>query len=119
LAFSVAELAKACILDWTATLIDMATEMVFGGGHRVRVATTNAEGLTLTLNRPKQGQGIRTARGSTLPPGWIEVETEDEGVILVNPASVAYVRDVEDMPQVEETARNLSDLEPRQVRGTP
>lgn len=96
----------------------MAAEMIFSGGHSVRVSTTNAEGLALTLNRPKQGQEIRSARGSILPPGWIEIQA-DEGIVLVNPDQVAYVRDVEDMPQVEETAGNLSDLELRQVRVTP
>lgn len=74
----------------------MAAEMVFSGGHRVRVSASNAEGLALTLNRPKQGQEIRSARGSVLPPGWIEIETDDEGVIVVHPDQVAYVRDLED-----------------------
>jgi hypothetical protein len=82
----------------------MATEMVFSGGHRVRVATTNAEGLALALNRPRQGKEIRSARGSILSPGWMEVETEDEGVIVVNPEQVAYVRDVKDFePILDET----------------
>lgn len=96
----------------------MATEMVFSNGHRVRVIGTNAPTLTLTLARPGNEQ-IRLPSGETLAPGWIDIQTENEGVILVNPASVAYVRDVEDMSQVEETAGNLSDLEPLQVRGTP
>jgi len=82
-----------------ATLWNMATEMVFSGGHRVRVATTNAEGLTVTLNRPKRGEAIRSARGSTLPPGWMEVET-DEGPIFVNPDQVAYVQDIPDQEPV-------------------
>lgn len=93
----------------------MAAEMVFSGGHVVRVPTTNAEGLALTLNRPKSRQEIRSARGSILPPGWIEIQAED-GIALVNPDQVAYLRDVSDMPQAQERARSLSDLEPRQVR---
>lgn len=81
----------------------MAAEMVFGGGHRVRVGMTNAEGLALTLHRPKQGEEIRSARGSTLPPGWMEVDT-DEGPILVNPDQVAYVRDIPDQESVLDEA---------------
>lgn len=78
-----------------ATLRGMATEMVFSNGHRVRVAGTNAPTLTLTLARPGHEQ-IRLPTGEALAPGWIDIQTEDEGVILVNPTSVAYVRDVED-----------------------
>jgi hypothetical protein len=72
----------------------MGTEMVFGNGHRVRVKGTNADTLTRTLHRPVSGEGIRLPTGQTLAPGWINIDTEDEGVILVNPAQVAYVRDV-------------------------
>lgn len=90
--------------------------MVFGGGHRVRVSTTNAEGLALTLNRPKHEREIRSARGSILPPGWIEVQADD-GVVLVKPDQVAYVLDVDDTPQAGETTGSLSDLRPAQVRG--
>lgn len=96
----------------------MTTEMVFSGGHRVNVAMTNAQTLIQTLNRPGLGKPIQTPSGQ-LAPGWIDIQTQDEGVILVNPASVAYVRDVEDMPQAEETPHSLSGLEPRQVHGTP
>jgi hypothetical protein len=96
----------------------MAAEMVFGGGHRIRVSTTNAEGLALTLNRPKHDREIRSARGSILPPGWIEIQA-DEGVVLVNPDQVAYVLGLDDMPQAEETTGGLSDLSPAQVRGRP
>lgn len=81
----------------------MAAEMVFSGGHRVRVDTTNAEGLALTLNRPKRGEEIRSARGSIIPPGWIEVDA-DEGSILVNPDQVAYVRDIPDQEPVMDLA---------------
>lgn len=72
----------------------MATELVFSNGHRVRVIGTNAPTLTLTLARPGNEQ-IRLPSGETLAPGWVDVDTEDEGVILVNPVSVAYVRDIE------------------------
>jgi hypothetical protein len=71
----------------------MATELVFSGGERVSVVGTNAETLTVSLNRAKEGS-IRLANGSQLGDGWIDVQTDD-GVILVNPAQVAYVRDVE------------------------
>lgn len=101
-----------------ATLRDMAAEMIFGGGHRVRVSTTNAEGLAMTLTRPKREQEIQSSRGSILPPGWIEIQA-DEGIVLVNPDQVAYVLDVDDMPQVEKTTGGLSDLKPAQVQGTP
>lgn len=69
--------------------------MVFSDGHRVGVATTNAEGLASTLTRSRRGEEIRSTRGSILPPGWVEIQA-DEGVILVNPDRVAYVRDVEE-----------------------
>jgi hypothetical protein len=82
----------------------MPAELVFSGGHRVRVSASNAEGLAVTLNRPKQGQEIRSARGSILPPGWIEIETDSEGVILVNPATVAYVSDADKQQPVMDLA---------------
>jgi hypothetical protein len=88
---------------WVATLRDMATEMVFSGGHRVSVAMTNAQTLIQTLNRPGLGKPIQTPSGQ-LAPGWIDIQTEDEGVILVNPASVAYVRDVDDHEPVMDIA---------------
>jgi hypothetical protein len=72
----------------------MGTEMVFSGGHRVRVVGTNAETLTRTLNLPSTGP-VQAAWG-TLAKGWVNIQTEDEGTILVNPTTVAYVRDVED-----------------------
>lgn len=37
-------------------------------------------------------------------PGWFPVQTEAEGVILVNPAQVAYVRDVPDQEPVLDQA---------------
>jgi hypothetical protein len=72
----------------------MGTEMVFSGGHRVRVIGTNAETLTRTLNLPSTGP-VRTAWG-TLAEGWVSIQTEEEETILVNPATVAYVRDLPD-----------------------
>lgn len=53
-----------------------------------------------------------------MPPGWIEIQADD-GIVLVNPDQVAYVLDVDDMPQVEQTTGSLSDLKPAQVQGTP
>jgi hypothetical protein len=94
----------------------MAAEVVFSGGHRVRVIGADAETLIQNLCRASQGPVKVPGSPYPLAEGWVDVQTEDEGVVLVNPAQVAYVRDVEDMPQVEETAGNLSDLEPRQVR---
>jgi hypothetical protein len=80
----------------------MATEMVFSGGERVSVVGTNAETLTLTLNRVKEGP-IRLVGGGQLGEGWIDVQTDD-GVILVNPAQVAYVRDIEEPAPVLDQA---------------
>ncbi len=73
----------------------MGTEMVFTDGHRVRAVGTNAATLTRTLNRPASEE-ICLPTGEVLAPGWIDIQTEREGVILVNPAQVAYVRDVPD-----------------------
>lgn len=97
----------------------MAAELIFSGGHRVRVIGADAESLIQNLGRATQGAVKVPGSPYPLAEGWVDVQTENEGVILVNPAQVAYVRDVDDMPQVEETAGKLSDLEPRQVRGTP
>jgi hypothetical protein len=77
--------------------------MVFSGGHHVRVIGTNAETLTRTLNLPSTGP-VRTAWGA-LPEGWVNIQTEDEGTILVNPGTVAYVRDVPDVETVEHISR--------------
>jgi hypothetical protein len=71
----------------------MGTELVFSNGHRVGVVGTNAAILTLTLRRAETDE-IRLPTGETLAPGWVDVETESEGLILVNPSQVAYVRDV-------------------------
>lgn len=72
----------------------MGTELVFSGGHRVRVSGTNAEGLIQNLNRASRGEQIRPA-GSPVPlaEGWADVQTEAEGVIFVNPSQVAYVHE--------------------------
>lgn len=78
----------------------MATELVFSGGERVSVVGTNAETLTLTLNRVKEGP-IRLVSGGQLGEGWVDIQTDD-GVILVNPAQVAYVRDVEELAPVRD-----------------
>lgn len=93
----------------------MAAEMVFSGGHRVRVIGADAESLIQNLGRAAQGQVKVPGSPYPLAEGWVDVQTAD-GVILVNPAQVAYVRDVEDTPQAEEAKRSLSDLEARQVR---
>jgi hypothetical protein len=80
----------------------MGTELVFGGGHRVRVVGTNAETLIRTLNRPVSEE-IRLPSGQVLAPGWVDIQAEREGAILVNPSQVAYVRDVPDQEPVMET----------------
>jgi hypothetical protein len=79
----------------------MGTEMVFSGGHRVRVVGTNAETLTRTLHLPATGEEVRLPTGQRLAPGWADVQTETEGTIFVNPTTVAYVRDVPDPQTVE------------------
>jgi hypothetical protein len=83
----------------------MGTELVFSGGHRVLVVGTNAEGLIQNLNRASRGEQIQPA-GSAAPlaEGWVDVQTETEGVILVNPSQVAYVRDVPDQESVLDQA---------------
>jgi hypothetical protein len=74
----------------------MGTEMVFSGGNRVQVLGTNAETCIRTLNRGLGGEEIRVPGSSSpLAQGWVDVQS-DEGVILVNPRTVAYVRDVPD-----------------------
>jgi hypothetical protein len=72
----------------------MGTELVFSGGHRVRVLGTNAETLITTLNLPSTDPA-RTP-GGLLAEGWVGIQTEDEGTILVNPRTVARIRDVPD-----------------------
>jgi hypothetical protein len=78
----------------------MGTELVFSGGHSVIVVGTNAETLIRTLNRPASGEEIQLPSGQRLAAGWVDVQTEDRGVILVNPAQVAYVRDAPDQEPV-------------------
>jgi hypothetical protein len=83
----------------------MGTELVFSGGHRVRVSGTNAEGLIQNLNRASRGEQIRPPGSPTpLAKGWVDVQTVAEGVILVNPSEVAYVRDVPDQEPVLDQA---------------
>jgi hypothetical protein len=91
----------------------MATEIVFTGGHRVITSFADAKAIIRNLNRATVGP-VQTPTG-WLAEGWVDIET-DEGVIFVSPSQVAYVRDLEDMPEAEETRRSLSGLEPRQVR---
>jgi hypothetical protein len=74
----------------------MGTEMVFSGGHRVRVGGTDAATLIKTLGLPAFGPIRQAWSGEDLAEGWVDVQTEHEGVILVNPSQVAYVRDVRD-----------------------
>jgi len=81
----------------------MGTELVFSNGQRVRVSGTNAEGLTRSLNRASSEEEIRSpSTGGPLPQGWLPVQTEEEGEILVNPSEVAYVRDVPNQEPVLE-----------------
>ena len=70
--------------------------MVFSGGHRVRVQGTDAATLIKTLNLPAHGPIRQAWTGEDLAEGWVDIQTENEGVILVNPAQVVYVRDVPD-----------------------
>jgi hypothetical protein len=83
----------------------MGTELVFSDGHQVRVSGTNAEGLIQGLNRASRGEEIRSpSTGTPLAPGWFPAQTESEGVILVNPSQVVYVRDVPDQEPVLDQA---------------
>lgn len=91
----------------------MKTEIVFNWGHRLRVVGTNAPNLTLTLDRAAVGTRLPT--GEDVAPGWIDIQTEEEGVILVNASQVAYVRDVEDA--AVHAAPSLSGVEGQPVSG--
>ena len=54
----------------------MGTELVFSGGHRVRVSGGNAESLIQSLNRASRGEEIRSlSSGVPLVPGWLPVQT--------------------------------------------
>jgi len=65
----------------------MPAEIVFSGGERVEVPDEGAKGLVQRLaNDPM------TQVGDFPPVGWLDVKTKD-GVIYVNAAEVAYVRD--------------------------
>lgn len=71
----------------------------------MRVSGTNAEGLIQSLNRATNREQIRhPGSGVPLAKGWLDVETETEGMILVNPSEVAYVRDVPDQEPVLDQA---------------
>jgi hypothetical protein len=83
----------------------MGTELVFSGGHRVQVSGGNAESLIQSLNRASRGEEVRSlSSGTPLAQGWLAVQTEGEGEILVNPAEVAYVRDVPNQEPVLDQA---------------
>lgn len=83
----------------------MGTELVFSGGHRVQVSGGSAESLIQGLNRAAKGEEIRSlSSGALLPQGWLPVQAESEGEILVNPTEVAYVRDVPEKDQVFDEA---------------
>lgn len=73
----------------------MATEMVFSGGHRVEVLGADAESLIRNLGRASQGEVKVPGSPYPLAKGWVDVQTK-EGLVLVNPAQVAYVRDIPD-----------------------
>jgi len=81
----------------------MGTELVFSNGHRVGVLGANAAFLTRVLHRAHTEE-VRLPSGETLAPGWVDVQSETEGVILVNPSQVAYVRDVPEQEPVVDHA---------------
>lgn len=92
----------------------MAAEIVFGDGAKsVRVPGLDAHGLMQNLERVSRG-GVQTPTGP-LPAGGADVET-GEGVIYVNPAQVAYVRDIGGQ---ESVAEQMSATRPAQVRANP
>jgi hypothetical protein len=92
----------------------MKTEIIFNSGHRLHVVATNAPTLTQTLARATADR-TRLPTGETLALGWTDIQTEEEGVILVNAAQVAYVRDVEDTHA--HAAPSLSGVEGQPVSG--
>jgi hypothetical protein len=69
----------------------MSAEIIFGGGERLVVPAGDAESVIESLNRCRGGP-IRIP-GGQLAAGWVDVLSMD-GVVLVNPDQVAYVRDL-------------------------
>jgi hypothetical protein len=69
----------------------MAAEIVFSGGERVLVPSTNADEvmarMTTEGSRDHQGRG-----GVRVRPGFIDFES-DQGTIYIRPDQVAYVCD--------------------------
>ncbi|HEV2773520.1 MAG TPA: hypothetical protein VGV57_11975 [Thermoleophilaceae bacterium] len=67
----------------------MPAEIVFSGGAKVE-DTRDAQ---ILMQRVKDvGEGPASSQGGQLPIKWLEVETED-GLVYVNTAEIAYVRD--------------------------
>jgi hypothetical protein len=95
----------------------MAARIVFTGGASIVSNTTDAAGLLHNLSRVTDG-GQATEHGRPLPPGFVDVHTDD-GVKYVHASQVAYVEDVtEEMPEVEQAERpSLHTLRGAPVRG--
>lgn len=82
----------------------MPAEIVFSDGVRMRAVMTDAETLRRTLNYARMTAVDEDPSAvANAASGWARVETETEGVIYVNPAQVAYVRDVPDKEILEHT----------------
>lgn len=60
-----------------------------------RGAGADAESLIRNLGRASQGEVKVPGSPYPLAKGWVDVQTK-EGVVIVNPAQVAYVRDIPD-----------------------
>ena len=93
----------------------MAAIIVFSGGERVEVPSSDAAGVMTALIH----QGVRdteTATGVQVPAGFADFDTDD-GIVYVRPDQVAYVRDEPEMPEVEQTQGSIHMPEGRIVRG--
>jgi hypothetical protein len=82
----------------------MPAEIVFSGGHTLRVP---AEDAAVLMQRLSDRSRPMTPTGPG-PVGWVRVDT-DKGVVHVNPGQVAFVRDVEKPAAVTTTPSVIGD----------
>jgi hypothetical protein len=83
----------------------MAAEIVFSGGERVRVPSADANSVMAAM--VTQGpRDYQAPDGIGVRPGFVDFES-DHGVVYVRPDQVAYVRDEQEMAQVEEIRGGL------------
>jgi hypothetical protein len=69
----------------------VAAEIVFSGGERLRVPSSDANTVMATLT--VEGRGEQTRPGEiTVRAGFVDFES-DRGIVYVRPDQVAYVCD--------------------------